>query len=106
MKMYSCTPTKPAVGGQLVMVKSEAGLDYKLPHVLRHSHDGFNFGYGGSGPADLALSILVDTVGETLADKWYQQFKWDIIARLPRDNSWTITDSQIFAWLKEKGEEV
>jgi hypothetical protein len=39
------------------------GGDYSLPHVLEnvghHSPDGFEMGYGGSGPADLALTILL-----------------------------------------------
>lgn len=31
-----------------------------LPHVAVHSPTGLEIGYGGSGPADLALSILAD----------------------------------------------
>ncbi len=40
--------------------KDTAGLvGASIPHsVIWHSPDGFNFGYGGSGPADLALNIL------------------------------------------------
>lgn len=33
---------------------------YQLIHVPAHSVSGFNCGYLGSGPGDLALSILVD----------------------------------------------
>lgn len=33
---------------------------YDLIHVVIHSPDGFECGYGGSGPSDLALSILTD----------------------------------------------
>lgn len=29
-----------------------------ITHIRHHSPDGFEWGYGGSGPADLALSIL------------------------------------------------
>jgi hypothetical protein len=35
-----------------------------LKHVMIHSPDGFEWGYNGSGPADLALSILADFFGE------------------------------------------
>lgn len=35
-----------------------------LRHVELHSPDGFECGYGGSGPADLALSILADHLDE------------------------------------------
>lgn len=34
-----------------------------VPHVKWHSPAGFEFGYGGSGPADLALSILAHHLG-------------------------------------------
>lgn len=36
----------------------------RLEHHVRHSPDGFAWGYGGSGPADLARSILIDALGD------------------------------------------
>lgn len=36
------------------------GAKMPLVHVKYHSPDGFEVGYGGSGPHDLALSILCD----------------------------------------------
>ena len=39
---------------------------YDLPHVVVHSPTGFEIGYAGSGPADLALSILADLLEEKL----------------------------------------
>jgi len=36
---------------------------YHLTNVGVHSPDGFEMGYGGSGPADLALTILCDFMG-------------------------------------------
>lgn len=38
----------------------ETGEVYELPHVVYHSPTGYEYGYMGSGPADLALSILAD----------------------------------------------
>ena len=35
-----------------------------LKHVMFHSPEGFSWGYHGSGPADLALSILADFFNE------------------------------------------
>ena len=32
-------------------------------HIVRHSPTGMTWGYGGSGPADLALSLLTAVVG-------------------------------------------
>jgi len=48
-----------------------------------HSPDGFNHGYGGSGPAQLALAIMLELTGR--ADG-YQDFKWDVIAGLPQED--------------------
>ena len=41
------------------------------------------WGYGGSGPSDLARSILADFAGIKVADMFYQDFKWDFIAKQP-----------------------
>ena len=41
----------------------DAGKSYPLPHIIYHSPSGFECGYSGSGPADLALSILADLLG-------------------------------------------
>jgi len=38
--------------------------DQPLPHVIHDSPTGFEWGYGGSGPADLALSILSFVIGD------------------------------------------
>lgn len=46
-----------------------------------HSPDGFNWGYAGSGPAQLALAICI----ELDLDK-YQNFKFDHIATLPQSD--------------------
>lgn len=66
-----------------------------VPHlVTEHSPDGFNFGYGGSGPADLALNVVewvlrdMQYMGQKEAGKNYfimawklhQDFKWDFIS--------------------------
>ena len=51
--------------------------------LWNHSPTGFEFGYGGSGPAQLALAILADCCGDELAVKYHQAFKWAVIARVP-----------------------
>ena len=44
-------------------------------HHVRHSPDGFETGYGGSGPADLARSILIDFFGsDVFVDQIYHDF--------------------------------
>ena len=51
--------------------------------VARHSPNGFNWGYGGSGPAQLALTVLLQVTNRETALAHYQAFKWNVIASLP-----------------------
>jgi hypothetical protein len=52
--------------------------------IVNHSPDGFQWGYGGSGSSQLALAVLLEVLPEDEAKSRYQQFKWDVIANLPR----------------------
>jgi hypothetical protein len=59
-----------------------------------HSPTGFEWGYGGSGPAQLALALLADALREDqLARNYHQEFKWKVISQLP--DSWTLTASEV-----------
>lgn len=59
------------------------------------SPTGFEWGYGGSGPAQLALAILCDYWGdEVSALRYHQEFKWEVVALLPEGN-WTLTEAEI-----------
>jgi hypothetical protein len=70
--------------------------------LRNHSPTGFEWGYGGSGPAQLALAILADCVGDELALQHYQEFKRAVIESLPRRH-WTLTSGQIEEALKTLG---
>lgn len=51
-----------------------------------HSPTGFNWGYGGSGPAQLALALLADALGDDdRAQENYQQFKFKVVSRFDAD---------------------
>ena len=50
--------------------------------LWNHSPTGFEFGYGGSGPAQLALAILADCCGDEVAVAYHQPFKRAVIARI------------------------
>src|SRR5437868_3513789 len=77
------------------------GSVYLAPRLdLRnHSPTGFNWGYGGSGPAQLALAILADCVGDVLAQDYYQRFKFAVVAGLPHEG-WVIRQEDVVDWLR------
>lgn len=86
-------------GSQVVTVTDQHETTTPLRHRVRHSPDGFQWGYGGSGPADLARSILWDHLGNEPSPSLYQDFKWDVIAALPIGENFTITSKQVQDWL-------
>lgn len=80
-----------------------------VPHLVRHSPTGFEWGYGGSGPADLARCILIEHFGaqdaflrnpNTELTVSYQGFKDEVIAKLPKDADWEITEEEVQAWVE------
>jgi len=96
MKQYYGVP-KCAGGCEVceVLVDNEP---LKPRYDLRnHSPDGYQWGYGGSGPAQLALALLADCVGDEKALRFYQPFKWQTIANLPRGQSWHLDEVYIRA---------
>lgn len=77
-------------------------------HIEKHSPDGMQWGYGGSGPADAALSILTHFcrhsqkwgTDSSLPERLYQDFKWQFIAPITGDLE--ISAEDIEAWLQKK----
>ena len=60
-----------------------------------HSPSGFEWGYGGSGPAQLALALLADHLSDDdQAVLHHQDFKRTVVAGLPYPG-WTLTSQQI-----------
>jgi hypothetical protein len=54
-------------------------------NLYNHSPTGFEWGYCGSGPAQLALAILADHLGnDRQALDVYQRFKWAVVTKLPK----------------------
>lgn len=104
-----------------VVVKQTAphGKTKPLRHVVYHSPTGFEWGYSGSGPADLALSILVDyfrerttrdtllnvRIGDVPPRSWrlHQKFKEKFIATA-LEIGFVIQEDDIDRWVASLGE--
>lgn len=68
--------------------------------IANHSPDGVSWGYHGSGPAQCALAILCDALGDAeRARKLYQRFKVDYVAQWRPAEPWALTESEVKRWV-------
>jgi len=74
----------------------------QLRHHVYHSPTGFCWGYGGSGPADLARSILWDYLGAEPSASLYHDFKFEFVTKWGAE--WTITENEIEKWIRSRPE--
>ena len=105
-----------ASGGRSITGEPMYEVATNVPHlVTHHSPTGFEFGYGGSGPADLALNIVqlilnrMGHVGErtkcwdgecwTDAYLLHQAFKREFVAGVDRDGA-VIPWADAEAWVR------
>jgi len=87
-----------SLDGAVVTVDGEV-LDPR--HDLKQlSATGFEWTYEGAGPAQLALALLADHLGDDAqALALYERFMRHLVAAL--DNSWELTSADIDAALAE-----
>jgi hypothetical protein len=86
-------------GTPKVFVQQEQ-ITKPLPHLKHHS-DTFAWGYAGSGPADLARSLLSHHMGVTPPNKVYQAFKGQVIAAFDQHAGWVLQVEEMTAWCEE-----
>ncbi len=76
--------------------------------ILNHSPDGACWGYGGSGPSQLALGLIADVLMDTIDDpeelknklfSCYQKFKFEVVVALDQGKGWTLTSEYISDWI-------
>jgi hypothetical protein len=91
-----------------------SGRTRPLQHITLHSPTGFAWGYHGSGPADLALSILCDVLRERPSEKrlyygrfkaqpHYQAFKREFVASWDFEGGFEINSDTVAHWLSKRG---
>jgi hypothetical protein len=76
--------------------------------IRNHSPNGFEWGYGGSGPAQLALAILLAFLPREQALNHYQDFKWAVVAGLPFGQDFSLPVADVEVWIRANvlGDEV
>lgn len=73
--------------------------------LRNHSPTGFEWGYGGSGPAQLALALCADATGnDELALQVYQHYKESVVAHLDREDPWQLSQLAVVEWIARLGE--
>ncbi len=76
----------------------EGGADRPLAPRLdlrNHSPTGFGWGYAGSGPAQLALALAADALGDDdRARAVYQRLKFKLVGSLPQEE-WVLTEDRV-----------
>jgi hypothetical protein len=91
-QVYYTGQRLPSGGTKVLRIHDQDVFDLDPCLDLKnHSPTGFEWGYQGSGPAQLALAILADYLADdTLALEYYQDFKRDTISRIESD-AWVLT---------------
>jgi Family of unknown function (DUF6166) len=69
--------------------------------VWNHSPTGFEWGYGGSGPAQLALALLLDTgLPAELATRLHQHFKFAKVGAWDQRHNWLLPGKHFLDWIE------
>lgn len=97
--VYKGRISEDGLDGMVIRLTGEEQVATVLPHYKHHSSK-FSWGYEGSGPADLARSLLADVLGREVLDQpWvYQEFKDNVVSTWGRE--WTMTSSEIKKWYR------
>ena len=110
MITYYTTKEDKQIGHLDCVVRYPEGKEELLENYGDHSPDGFQIGYGGSGPADLAFSILMHFFLTKKYDKetaksatfeHYQKFKEDFI--VPAKSVLVVNSIEITRWYGKHG---
>ena len=89
--------------GEVLITVDGAPLDCGHSLAVRnHSPTGPAGGYGGSGPTQLALAILLVVTDEATAERFYQPFPWSVIAPIEADR-WALDAGDVLGWLEVGG---
>jgi len=96
---YQVAPI-PGFGADIVLSRDLAnGATANIQQrIVFHSPTGFEWGYAGSGPADLALNILSCFIAQKEAFALHQNFKSDFLVGMPKEGG-VITNASVRDWI-------
>ena len=103
-KTYIGIPRRESGSGQCLVTVCDGQKCQPLPlrlDLFNHCPSGFGWGYGGSGPAQLALALLANALDDDdRAVRLHHAFKFKVVAAWPEGERWWITAEQIAAVVK------
>ena len=89
--------------GEVLITVDGAPLDGGVSLAVRNpSPTGPAWGYGGSGPIQLALAILLAGTDEATAERFYQPFPWSVIAPIEAVR-WALDTGDVLGGLEVGG---
>jgi hypothetical protein len=92
--------------GRAVVTVDGVELDPRLD-LWPHSPDGFEWGFGGSGAAQLALALLAAELGDDARAIWlHQGYKWRVVVPWERSEPWSLSSDRIRATVAELEDEL
>ena len=84
--------------------RTKLSLEKSL-EIAKHSPDGFQWGYSGSGPAQLAAAILYEITDDVeLSRTYYELFKHDHVSQW--NDTFEISEFEVRIWLSLVGAEI
>lgn len=93
---------KPGDVGDTVTIDGAVLVPAISQAILCHSPDGFTWGYGGSGPSQLALAILIDAgVPTSKALELHHDFKDEFVAQWPHRQPFA-EEVDVLAWVRAR----
>ena len=105
MKTYKGLRTGARGAAQVWVLDDRGGhlLDPTPSLNLRnHSPTGFEWNYKGSGPAQLALALLLDATGnDVFALDNYQHFKDDVVSQWPAEG-FACSVGDVLRWASDR----
>jgi hypothetical protein len=118
MRSYRGERTDEGCVVETLVDDAQVGRLALMLNVANHSPTGFEWGYAGSGPAQLAVALLYDAImfgnpqervamsqARRLTLAHYQEFKRQFVENIT-DATWSMTAEAIIAWLQVREEKV